>query len=336
MKIFLCTGTLVLLGILTCLTSASAAISGRGYLYETSFLSMGYDYITLLNGKATDNLESLESDKRKICQQRYGGILNDGILDIRIALGYFDWTTGSNVHYGRTNYGLSPSMDLGAFFALRELLLSRCGGNSRFCNFSTDRNNSALFTREVSIHGKKILARIEIQFSSASELLDANLGKYREQQKQRTQFMENYFHRALSEADAVLYFGHSRNGGGPDFSPPVFVGSSNKVNYKGYYEVYRPGFKKLLTALSANARQAPVLGLMSCASRDHFLKKTRAIAPETGVITSLDVLNVDEVYTAMIGAVDALLRGQCQKSFYQSIRMTQSNQKFITMDGMFE
>ncbi|WP_374001139.1 hypothetical protein [Bdellovibrio bacteriovorus] len=327
-------------GLLLGLSSTASAFNwgGRstGYLYEKLFNNMGEHYLSLLEDKATDNPNNLTSDKRSICLKRYGGILNDGVLDIRIALGYFDWTTGSNVGYSGRSYGLSPSMDIGAFEALKELLTSRCSGNARFCGFQQSSEGSSVFVRDVMIHGRRIQARVEIRFSSQSEILSDNLGRYREQQRQRTQYMENYFSKALREADAVFYFGHSRNGGGPDFAPPVFIGSTNKLDYSGYYKAQRPGFKKMLNALSSGSKQAPVLGLMSCASRDHFLSRTRAAAPNSGIITSMDVLNVDEVYTAMIGGVDALLRGQCQQSFYQSIRMTNNNQKFITMDGMFE
>ncbi|WP_413612976.1 hypothetical protein [Bdellovibrio sp. HCB-110] len=315
---------------------SSASWAGRGYLYEANFNHMGDSYLDRLESMPTDQLSSLANDKRNICIHRYRGILDDGVLDIRIALGYFDWTTGNNVYAGHTNYGLSPSMDLGAYSALKRLLLTPCYGKARFCGFRQDPKNSYRFLREVQIHGNKYNARVEIHFSSATEYLNANLVDYRTEQKQRTQFMENYFARALQEADAVFYFGHSRNGGGPDFAPPIFIPGRNKVNYDGYYEVQRPGLKKMISALNNGSKKTAVIGLMSCASRDHFLSRVRAAAPKTGVITSMDVLNVDEVYTAMIGGADALLRGQCQRSFYQQLRMTHNNQKFITMDGMFE
>lgn len=326
----------LVLGLFICAITSSA-IAGRGtYLYEGSFDRMGRGYIDRLERLATDDLSDLSSDKRDICLQRYSGLLNDGVLDIRIALGYFDWTTGSPVRVEGRNFGLSPSMDLGAFSSLKKLLLEPCRGQARFCGFRNDPQNPYRFYRDVVIHGRRYTAKVEIQFSSATEFLNLNLGDYRDQQKQRTQYAENFFARALSEADAVFYFGHSRNGGGPDFAPPVFISGRNKVNYDGYYEVQRPGLKRMLAALNSSGKQTQVLGLMSCASRDHFLRKVRASAPKTGVITSMDVLNVDEVYTAMIGGVDALLRGQCQHSFYTSLRLTANNQKYITMDGMFE
>jgi hypothetical protein len=188
--------------------------------------------------------------------------------------------------------------------------------------------------KDVTIQGRQIRARVQMYFSSASEYLSQNVGSQGYQQRSRTDFMEGFYARALQEADAAFYFGHSRNGGGPDFAPPLFYRGKNKVNY-GYYESERPGFKLMLDALN-NGKQADVIGLMSCASRMHFWKKLRSTAPHSGVITSTSVINVDEVYTAMLGGIDSLLRGQCQKTFYKSLRMTSRNAQYITMDGMFE
>lgn len=309
--------------------------SAQGYIYQSKFVEMGNSYTDKLSNKSTDSLDSLTNEKRDRCLQRYNPIWADGLIDIRIALGYFDWTTGSNVFWDGKSYGVSPSLDIATFAALRDLLTSSCYGNLRFCGFRADPNNAYRFVKNVQIHGRSYQARIEMHFSSATEYLESNLGSARDTQKQRTQYTENFFLNGLQSADAMFYFGHSRNGGGPDFNPPVFVSGQNKVNYNGYYKVQQPGFRKMVAALQSSEK-TPILGLMSCASRDHFLSRLRQTAPATGVITSMDVLEIDVVYTAMIGAIDAILRGQCQSSFYQSMRLNPANQQYITMDGMFE
>lgn len=316
--------SIVLVGLF--LSSSHSFAVGK-YAFQSSFENLNVEYVSRLDQKNTDILSELPSDKQTSCIQRYKDILEDGIIDIRIALGYIDWTSSGG--------GPTASMDLGAFAALKTQLLSPCRGNARICGFQQDPRDQYHFTRSVMIHGQKYLASIEMNFSSAAVFLSDNLGKYREEQKQRTQFMENYFSQALQKADAVFYFGHSRNGGGPDFSPPVFKEGTSKVNYDGYYEIKQPGLKKLMASLS-NESKTSILGLMSCSSRDHFLRKVRSIAPDMGVITSMDVLNLDYVYTATVGGVDAILRGQCQRSFYESLRMTEKNKQYITMDGMFK
>lgn len=306
----------------------------RGYAYQSSFESYGEGYAKNLANLANDKLGNLPSDQREKCEQRYGHILNDGLIDIRVAMGYLDWTTGSEVNTGGRKMGYSPSIDIGAYYALRELITSRCRGNLQLCRFEETPGNPYVFTKNVVVHGRQVRARIEIQFASASEYLNQNVGSAA--QEQRTAYMQNYYDQALQNADAAFYFGHSRNGGGPDFAPPKFIPGTNKVNYAGYYKKYRPGFNKMLQSLSNPSRQADVIGMMSCNSRDNFMSKLRSTAPKSGVITSTAVLTVEEVYTAMIGGMDGLLRGQCQKSYYKSLRMTERNANNITMDGMFE
>lgn len=323
------------LGIILGFLFISQTSWAQGYIYESKFVEMGNSYVDKLSAKTTDNLDTLPIEKRDRCLQRYNPLWADGVIDIRIALGYFDWTVGNEVIWDGRSYGFSPSLDIATYAALRDLLTSSCYGNLRFCGFKTDPNNPYRFLKNVQIHGRSYQARVEMHFASATEYLRENLGSARDTQQQRSQYAENFFLKGLTSADAMFYFGHSRNGGGPDFNPPVFVKGQNKVNYDGYYKVQQPGFRKMIAALQG-PEKTPILGLMSCASRDHFLSRLRQTAPTTGVITSMDVLEIDVVYTAMVGAVDAILRGQCQSSFYQSMRLNPANQRYITMDGMFE
>lgn len=310
--------------------------AGHGYLYESTFYRQGKDYLSRLAYVSNDRLQDLPDDKRRVCQDRYSSLLKDGVLDIRIALGYFDWTTGSPLRYYGENYGYSPSMDIGGFYALSSILTSSCRGNNQLCGFRRESGNMYRFSKPIRIRGKTYTARVEVQFSSETELLSRNTGRYSANQSSRSQYTESFFKNALRNADVTFYFGHSRNGGGPDFNPPVFVPGTNKLNYSGYYKAKRPGLNKMINALSSSDDPTEIVGMFSCDSRDHFLRKIRAVSPHTGVITSLDILTVTEVWTAMNGALDSLLRGQCQKSFYQSLRMTAGNQRYMTMDGVFE
>jgi hypothetical protein len=315
--------------------TASAYNFHGGYLYEGTFYTLGKNYLRLLSNTSTDRLEKLDSNQKNICENLYGTLLKDDVLDIRIALGYFDWTTGSSVYLGGTNYGLSPSMDLGGYAALRAILTSSCRGNNKLCGFRQDSTNMYRFSRPITVHGRNYTARVEVHFSSSTELLSRNIGRNYNDQLSRSQYTESFFRSGLKNADVTFYFGHSRNGGGPDFNPPVFLPGRNKLDYAGYYKAKQPGMRKMLSSLQDSSNPTRILGLFSCDSRDHFLRKVRSASPNTGVITSLDILTVDEVWTSMLGGLDSMLRGQCQKSFYQSLRMTSRNQRFMTMDGVF-
>lgn len=319
-----------LLLLLAIVVTASQA---KATLYERDFTSMGRDYLKSLGRLDTDRLDRLPTAQRDRCVSRYNRMINDGVLDIRIIMGYFDWTTGTQVNKDGTNYGYSPSIDPGAYESIRGILTGRCPGDAEFCGFNQE--SPYRFTKRVNIQGKSVLAKIEMYYASVSEYYSANIGRYSAEQADRSAASQAQFRDALQNADVVFYLGHSRNGGGPDFNPPVLIKGTNKVNYNGYYKPNRPGLKKMISGLQGG-HQPSILGLMSCDSRDHFLSSLRKVAPNMGVITSLNVLQVDGVYTAMIGAGDAVLRGQCQTGFMESIRRTSFNAKNITMDGVFQ
>lgn len=303
----------------------------NGYLFENEFYALAQKYIELLEVLPTDVFQNLPEQQKTQCFRRYSDLISDDILDIRIALGYFDWTNGNEI----PGYGYSPSMDLGAFSALENILQDHCTGRLQFCGFKQSHDDPSLFFKEITIFNKKITARIKMNYSSDSEFYEDNTKINREEQNKRSSYMDKFFSDGLKQADALFYFGHSRKGGGPDFHPPI-LNSARRVNYDGYYFPLRPGFKKMMMGLSNTNEQTKIFGLMSCDSRDLFLKPIRKIATNTGVISSTAILELDQVFTAMIGAIDALLRGQCQRSFYKEIRMTPENKDFITMDGMFE
>lgn len=317
-----------LFGFLGLLLSTSAP--AQGLLYESVFDSYAANYLALLNQHPTDDWADAKDEKRAFCEHRYENLLEDGVLDIRISLGYFDWTEGLNIN----TYGRSPSIDLGAFVSLRKFLLSPCRGQAQFCGFKPEPKNLGTLSKSVQMNGRRYLAQIEMQFSSVTEFFDTNITRARDQQIARSESTERFYLDSLQSADVAFYFGHARDGGGPDFDPPV-LNNKGRVDYDNYYIPKKIGLGRMLEALTQATHPAPVIGVFSCDSRDHFLKKLRLAAPDSGIITSMAVIDVKEGFTALIGATDALLRGQCN-NFYKSMRLTDKNAKTITMDGMFE
>ncbi|MGE0631203.1 MAG: hypothetical protein AB7O96_02255 [Pseudobdellovibrionaceae bacterium] len=300
-------------------TLASISFVQAGYYYDSTLEPMVESYVDLLERTADDNWASLSPEKRDQCEKRYAGILNDGVIDIRIALGYFDAFDGK-------------ALDPAAREALHDGLVAKCRGTARFCGFKEF--SGGVYSKQVHIQGRPYTARIEMHSAAVTDQTSKNQGRNRSEQLQRTAFLENFYSAALQNADAVFYFGHSRNGGGPDFSPPV-LDSHGKPDYSGYYLPRKPGYRLMERALSGSLTQAKVIGMMSCDSKDHFLKKIRPMAPQSGVIYSLAVMPLTHPYTAMVGGVDGLLRGKCG-GYHKSLRMTPGNEQYISMDGMFE
>ena len=248
------------------------------------------------------------------CDSMYGPMLKDGVLDIVYAFGYFDDSTGAERIEGGVNYGYSPSLDIAAFKAMRQAIVGACNGfSSRLCGFSEAGNPDAgrlTFEKRMKLNGQKIVVRITMTHASASESFARNKGELAGRQKLMSlQSEENYFE-GLKTADIVFYNGHSRNGGGPDFNPPI-LNSHMKTDYDNYYEIRRPGIKRVLASLTSNPNPGFVLGLFSCYSRKHFLDNFMNTNSKQRLILSADTIDYMDTMNASAGYLEGMLHGLC-------------------------
>lgn len=259
------------------------------------------------------------------CESMYTKALNKGVLDIRYALGYFDDSTGVERIFQGINYGLSPSLDIEIFKALRKELTSRCWSRTkRACGFDESgdpKSGKVVLTKKIHLHGKTTLVKITLTQASASTSFVKNKGELSERQSFLTQQSEQNFFGGLKTADVVIYNGHSRNGGGPDFAPPI-LNASKKVNFKGYYEVKRPGIKKTFETLKTNPNPELILGFFSCFSRLHFYKNFMSFNPHQRLILSAEKIDYFDALEASVGYLEGMLRGSCGQELADIAKQT--------------
>ena len=159
------------------------------------------------------------------------------------------------------------------------------------CGFSRDAEDADLLTKKIkNSEDQNWLIQIRLMASSSGPDDDENRrNPYQAALSKRA--MAN-FRQGLRQADAVFYIGHSRDGGGPDFSPPV-LSKNDHVNYD-WYKKNKPGLSSLLSSLkripARNKNHRRVLGLMSCASRELFTKKIRQVDAHLELVTVPDLL----------------------------------------------
>ncbi len=291
-----------LLGLILLGSQANAAI----YSYDMVLPSMLQSYMTSVNHEAT-------REGQRSCEDGYATSLADGVYDIRYALGYFDDSTGDERVVNGVNYGLSPSLDITVFEALRNHWVQPCYGGMRLCGFresGNPANGKVILTKKQKIQGKSVEVRITLTFASASESFQKNKTTLADKQRFLTaQSEENYFE-GLKVADVVFYNGHSRDGGGPDFNPPV-LNSRMKTNYSGYYHVKRPGFHRMMESLRQNSNKDVVVGMFSCYSRRHFQKEFLRQNPNQKMVLSADTIDYFDSLLSSVGYLEGLLRGQC-------------------------
>lgn len=277
-----------------------------------------YGYDQWVPVEIKNYISQIQAQSRSVakpeCEPMYLPMIQDGVLDIRYALGYFDDSTGMKVQYGGINYGYSPSLDIAIFEALRHELTAPCKFKSiRLCGFSQSgerRAGKLVFEKTVSIHEQEVRVRLTMTQGSASEVYADNLKRLVNFQQHLINQSEENFFGGLQEADVVFYNGHSRNGGGPDFRPPV-LNKKNKTDYAGYYQVEKPGITRAVASLSQNPNPGFILGLFSCFSRSHFQKMIVNQNRDQRMILSADDINYFDSLKASIGYMEGILRGQC-------------------------
>jgi len=286
---------------------ANAGSENGVYGYGYWMPRMGSEYLKIVN----DNSPRTGPEK---CERVYSRALNKGVLDIRYALGYFDDSTGAERIIDGVKYGISTSLDIEVYHALRKILKARCSDRSvQLCEFSESGDpdsGKVVLQKYVNLHGKKTLVRLTLTQASATSSFAQNKGSHADRQSRLTALSEDNFFNGLKTADVVFYNGHSRNGGGPDFNPPILM-SNLKVNYKGYYEVKRPGIKRTMLSLSESTNKDVIVGFFSCYAKKHFYDTFMQANPKQRVILSADTIDYFDSLKASVGYLEGILRGSC-------------------------
>lgn len=197
-------------------------------------------------------------------------------------------------------------------------LTSPCEAGQHACAFARTPEDWELFKKKITgVDGKPLDVKIRITTSSAGP--DDEENRVNPYQRWLSQRSDTVFTQGLKTADVVLYSGHSRAGGGPDFRPPTLY-ANNHVAY-GLYKKKQPGLKLITTTLEKNQDSAvKILGLFSCASSQLFVKAIQEKKPGIGVITSTALLYHADALENMMMSLDSILAGKCATEFAEKIR----------------
>jgi hypothetical protein len=216
-----------------------------------------------------------QSDKG--CRAYYDRMFSDGDFTFGIALGWWDPIvdgSSTNDRFATIVNNLTRSCRKGVTFA--------CGFSEQR-QFITKPNGTELpgtsytllvksFKYSSGGKTKTVTARVPVCNPNSPS------GVAEVQERQRA-VCAAVFAQSMKYDDVSFYLGHSRGGGGPDFSPPRVIPNSKppKVDYASYTET-REGFRKFfskeaLSAAAGSPRQNPahkvVFGI-SCSSQQHF------------------------------------------------------------------
>lgn len=260
-------------------------------------------------------IESRFTETQASCSPLLDGLYKKSKIEMRYALGYFDESYGAG--FVHPEYGYSYSLDPIAYQVIRNFLKKPCPFNSdrQACGFyevPPFLNAVSRLEKVVSRHGFSQTFSIQLSHSSASIYFLPNTNENKYEQAEVTALSESNFLNGLAgEADIIFYNGHSRDGGGPDFSPPVLRASDLKVNYAGFYHLQKPGYKKMMSSLRLSGAKPQVIGLFSCYSKKHFYRPMTLVGPQKGLILTGAAIDYLNTTLASLGYLEALLRGAC-------------------------
>jgi hypothetical protein len=260
------------------------------------------------------------------CRQTYFRFFREPSVEMRVVFGYKDARPARFVadRYERL------------LFVQRILAPCPTSRLERACGFRRDMNDADLFTRE--IHGPDGEPRtVRLRVVQPSVGADDEENRKDPFQAWRTVYAQKEFLGGLAVADLVLYNGHSRAGGGPDFRPPRIT-ASQEIDF-GWYQAHEPGFEpvlKALRALPAEVDRPKLVGFLSCASSTHFLARVNEIRPTLGTVTSPRLLYFSDALESSLETLSSILSFRCQKDFERSLKKAETRASGARVSGFFK
>ena len=83
------------------------------------------------------------------------------------------------------------------------------------------------------------------------------------------------------------------------------------IDYNGYYEIQRPGIKRVLDLIKTGTNKESVLTFFSCYSKKHFLADLLQANPEQRLILSAETIDYHDSLKASMGYLEGFMRGAC-------------------------
>lgn len=256
----------------------------------------------------------------------------DRDIDMRIAFGYMDFANSVDDYYAMVAFAMQVT--------------SPCRGQRSACGFKENPDDAGDFQKQITMLGpdgkpRSRTVHLRIRWSSATPDERLNRGARKADQDEQTANTRAFFADGLKNADVMMYVGHARDGGGPDFGPPVVNPQTHKTDFSWYHQ-HRNGLKFMTDALSSTAKPPKLVGIFACYAEDHFRQALRSASPSTGL-----VLAGQSEFEAGLGqataTLDSLLAFKCESEFKKAVDVITSietaNNYPITsplVDGLFK
>lgn len=176
---------------------------------------------------------------------------------------------------------------------------------SHLCGFQVERNSSARrVLKRISPEEKTLIITLTTSSVSTS---DAHNQKQADQIR-KSRWATEQFLSAFEEEDVVIYWGHGRGGGGPDFAPPL-RNKNNEVVLPSYQRVRR-GYNLIQSGLGSRYRRATHVGLFGCGTAAPSAT-IRERHPDISFAVSLRDITYAEMVSSSLAYLNSILSREC-------------------------
>lgn len=268
-------------------------------------------YAGSAGGMAVTLRDANPSALKKKCIATWSDFYSKPEIDIRYVFGYGDADEDRIV-----DDGLTRQMFI-------DRVLSPCETNVRVCGFERSPDDADLFEKTVSgPTGTKHKIKLRLTASSYSTSDRLNHA-FQPEQNEKSQNAKKVFFSGINEADMLMYVGHARNGGGPDFSPAVRRKTDGKIDYD-HYKKNQPGLEELTEAFALSKKTPKILGFLACNSERWWNRLVR-MAPQSGLLlSSTDNIAAEAALAQAFSALDSVLWQRCEGTFNGSLNQFES------------
>ena len=241
------------------------------------------------------------ANSAKTCKDKWAEFYSKDKIDIRFSFGYTDRDDNSLVD------------DTIARQSMIDQITKPCEENNlvQACGFKRSSDDAELFERRVrGPTGKAHTLQIRLTSSSLSASGRVNESLVPEQKEKSDQAAAS-FYEGLKNADMVVYIGHARDGGGPDFAPAI------RKNGKTDFARYRsetPGLNRLTRELESGAK-AKIIAFLACDS-ERWSDRMKRLAPKSGMILSgTPNIPLEAALVQSYLILDSVIWQRCESSF---------------------
>lgn len=301
-------------------------------LSKNGTLNTSYWFPIHLNEYFENVQKSIKGDApAAVCQSKYKKVLSKGTLEINYGLGYFDNSTGEDQILDGVNFGQAPSLDVDVYHVIRNKLMAACNDTASLsCGFSENPSDvspgKTTLTKDITLYDRPVQVRLNLVRGSLTPRYLENTTDRKAEQMAVSRQAEKLFFEDSKTADVIFYNGHSREGGGPDFNPPVHKPDGH-VNY-GLYQVKLNGIGRVLKLINSRRADPPVMvGMFSCYSNRHFYEKLTKSAPKQALILSVDDINYEDSLQASLGYIEGFMHGECGQGLADIALQTAKSQR---------